>query len=397
MDSRLPHSSTAFLDLNSLLPRCSKCRSLFTVYEHSPCIIACTHTFCCKCISELNRSKKNRRCPICFVKFSTYQINLSYLDLIVQLRIMASEMSNCNECLRLVPKDKLRRCVSCEDEVYRRTDFSRAKNNRAIVSCVICLECALETHRSHVLHKEGRNVNHTIATLPSAASFQQTHQDTSREGRTHSKSHAREAKVPRDFISFAKRLINLLPNWCKKISPFSSQNIDEKNRSRRSLTADKSTLKNPEKAEESYPNCSPESSWGIQTNTGSPESNSTEHSSPKSAPPFSRSFSLKSGIQTEIMRQNRTRVRVQPMVIQPHMVKLPETKSPQIQRTITSNSDSEMRTPLRVPMKHSLMYANNASKYSVEHTPMRSYVNSSVNESQGKIQHVTYADVDSCL
>uniref|UniRef100_A0A915DBV4 RING-type domain-containing protein n=1 Tax=Ditylenchus dipsaci TaxID=166011 RepID=A0A915DBV4_9BILA len=155
LHSLVPIATSNIADLNCLIPRCCRCRREFSVYDNTPFILSCSHTFCCKCMAELNsNTAKNRRCPMCLVKYTTYQVNLHCLDLVVRIKIMTGNLNSCNECLKLVSAQHLRRCLTCEEEVLARTDFSRARTSKTRVSCVVCLECALENHKSHELRIE---------------------------------------------------------------------------------------------------------------------------------------------------------------------------------------------------------------------------------------------------
>ncbi|KAH7700234.1 hypothetical protein AAVH_32649, partial [Aphelenchoides avenae] len=81
--------------------------------------------------------------------------------LLVNLKLITSTMSSCNECLYLVPMESIRQCFSCEEEVRKRANLPRVVTSVHheitvsihLQSCMICPECALEMHRDHDLRR----------------------------------------------------------------------------------------------------------------------------------------------------------------------------------------------------------------------------------------------------
>ncbi|KAL4003179.1 zinc-RING finger domain family protein [Acanthocheilonema viteae] len=135
-------------DLQSLVPKCGGCSENLDALLRAPYILSCCHTLCLTCLTQ--QQNKKRRCLICRAKYAKYTMNSALLSLIVQIRelIICYQRSSafCEECGRQTIVIDMRRCRTCEIELYKTLKYS-------LQTCCICLQCCVEHHNGHVLQE----------------------------------------------------------------------------------------------------------------------------------------------------------------------------------------------------------------------------------------------------
>uniref|UniRef100_A0A915CEB9 B box-type domain-containing protein n=4 Tax=Parascaris univalens TaxID=6257 RepID=A0A915CEB9_PARUN len=147
--------SGGVVDLLSLIPKCGSCLEDFDTFLHSPQILPCCHTFCLMCISK-DKQRKKRRCTLCKEKYSRFLVNTAYLVLIArvhaQRRLEERSSVRCEECDKRLPLMSMRRCATCEHEIQKVAAHLHQ-------TCCVCLECCVDRHNGHELHRIITNAN----------------------------------------------------------------------------------------------------------------------------------------------------------------------------------------------------------------------------------------------
>jgi hypothetical protein len=168
-ESEKPKNSRFSKDDNMFC--CSICFEVYNDTDRFPGIFLCGHTFCMKCINQLNFVRGHYRCPFCkAISHMKPSKNYALLEIIVKQQLII-KIYNEQE-IRYNPDHKknqiAKKCVSDKDHLYKFSENEELKCHTCGVKkvCSYCIKCDDESliNCYHCISNLNNNNTTTTAT-----------------------------------------------------------------------------------------------------------------------------------------------------------------------------------------------------------------------------------------